>query len=49
MTFDVKVGVYQGSVLRSLLFITEAKSRRFWTGLPLEFMYADDLAPVAET
>ena len=43
--FDVKVGVHQGSVLSSLLFIIvlEALSCEFRCGVPWEDLYADDL------
>ena len=39
--FEVKVGVHQGSVLSSLLFIIvlEALSREFRTGVPWEDLY----------
>ena len=42
--FEVKVGVHQGSVLSSLLFIIvlEALSREFHTNHPWELLYADD-------
>ena len=38
--FEVKVGVHQGSVLSPLLFIfvMEAISRRFRSGLPLDLL-----------
>ena len=49
--FSVKVGVYQGSVLRPLLFIivlealsSECKNRSMW-----ELLYADDLVIIAES
>ena len=44
--FEVKIGVHQGSVLSSLLFIIvlEALSSEFQAGVPLEDLYyADDL------
>ena len=49
--FEVKVFVHQGSVLSPLLFIIvlEAISGRFRSGLPLELLYAEDLALVAES
>ena len=46
------MGVHQGSVLSSLLFVAvlEAISRRFdRQGLPYELLYADDLFIIAET
>ena len=48
--FSVRVGVHQGSVLSSLLFIIvlEALSREFREGLPMELFYADDLVLMAE-
>ena len=44
--FGAGVGVHQGSVLSTLLFILvlEALSRQFRTGVPWELLYADDLA-----
>ena len=49
--FEVKVGMYQGSGLRPLLFVIvmEAISREFKVALPWELLYADDLAVIAET
>ena len=43
-SFDVRVGVHQGSVLNSLLFVIvlEALSMEFRTGYPWEILYADD-------
>ena len=50
-SFEVKVGVHQGSVLSPRLFIIvlDALSRSFRTGLPWELFYADDLILMAET
>ena len=50
-SFDVKVGVHQGSVLSPLLFICvlEALSRGFRTGCPEEMLYADDLVLASES
>ena len=44
-SFDVKVGIHQGSVLSSLLFIMvlEALSQDHRMGLHWELLYADDL------
>ena len=48
--FDVKVCVHQGSVLSLLLFIIvlEALSCKFFSGVPWEDLYADDLVIFAE-
>jgi len=50
-SFEVKVGMHQGSALSPLLFVivTEAISREFGVALPWELLYADDLAVIAET
>jgi len=47
----VKVGMHQGSGLSPLLFVIvmEAISREFRVALPSEWLYADDLAVIAET
>ena len=49
--FGVNVGVYQGSVLSTLLFIIvlAALSQEYRTSCPWELLYADDLVIVAET
>jgi len=50
-SFEVKVGMHQGSALSPLLFVIviEAISREFRVALPWELLYADDLAVIAET
>ena len=50
-SFDVRVGVYQGSVLSPLLFVIvlEALSMEFRTGCPWEIFYADDLMVSAQS
>jgi len=50
-SFEVKVGMHQGSALCPLLFVIvmEAISREFRVALPSELLYADDLAVIAET
>ena len=47
--FEVKVGMRQGSALRSMLFVIfiEAISREFRVALPWELLYADDLSVIA--
>jgi len=49
--FNVKVGLHQGSVLSSLLFVRvmEMISRELRAALPLELLYADDLILMAES
>ena len=49
--FEVKVGVHQGSVLSTLLFIIvlEALSRKFRCGVPWEDLFADDLVIITES
>jgi len=44
MAVDVKLGLYQGSVLSPLLFMTVMKviTNKLWVGLLLEVLYADD-------
>ena len=50
-SFDVKVGLHQGSVLSPLLFVIvmNATSSGVASGLPYEILYADDLALIAES
>jgi len=51
--FDVKVGLHQGSILSSLLFVTVmeviAKELRVGQPLPLELLYAYDLILMVES
>src|SRR5207247_2865992 len=44
-SFEVKVGVHQGSVLSPILFniVIQAIADNFKKGLPWELLYADDL------
>ena len=48
---SLKVGVHQGSVVSSLLFIIvlEALSHEFRPGVPWEDLYADELVIIAES
>jgi len=50
-SFEVKVGMHQGSALSPLSFVIvmAAISREFRVALPWELLYADDLASIAET
>ena len=50
-SFDVQIGVHQGSVLSPLLFVIvlEALSIEFRTGCPWEILYADDLMVTAQS
>jgi len=50
-SFEVKVGMHQGSALSPLLFVIamDAISREFRVALPWELLYVDDLAVIAET
>ena len=46
-SFDMKVGLHQGSVLSPLLFAVVASETR--SGLPSELLYANDLVLMAPT
>lgn len=50
-SFDVKVGVHQGSVLSPLLFIIimDVTSMEINEGFPWELLYADDFVLMAES
>ena len=50
-SFEVKVGLHQGSVLSTLLFadVMDVVSSEARSGLPSEFLYADDLVLMTPT
>src|SRR3989441_8544789 len=50
-SFEVKVGVHQGSVLNPILFniVMQTIADNFKNGLPWELLYADDLVLLAES
>ena len=50
-SFEVKVGLHQGSVLSPLLFaaVIDVVSSETRSGLPSELLYADDLVLMAPT
>ena len=50
-SFEVKIGLHQGSVLRPLLFAADMNvvSNQARSGLPSELLYADDLVIMAPT
>ena len=47
----MNVGLHQGSILSPLLFaaVMDGVSREVTSGLPSEFLYADDLVLMART
>ena len=51
MSFEVKVGLHQGSVLSPLLFaaVMDVVYSEARSGLPYELLYADDLVIMAPT